>query len=150
MLYLDKPFKHDVFVSYSHGKRRGEERSPLKEWSAQFIEDLRLELRGSPVFEDASIFFDEDTRLGQGVDRTKPVTAQLKGHLKKSAILLTLMTPDYLKSDWCKQEREFWLGHNESDPLEIDGRLFVCRVWPNVTDQAWTLNQEHKAWPDAF
>jgi len=38
--YIGEPFRHDLFVTYSHGTIEGAEVSPLKRWSDGFIEQL--------------------------------------------------------------------------------------------------------------
>ena len=44
MGFLGEPFRHDLFVSYSHGAFAGKHDSDLKLWSQKFAEDLRAEL----------------------------------------------------------------------------------------------------------
>jgi hypothetical protein len=55
MCIVGKPFKHDLFVSYSHGDFAGKHDADLKHWSQKFAEDLRAELAGTTEFEEISV-----------------------------------------------------------------------------------------------
>ena len=47
MCFLGEPFKHDLFVSYSHGAFKGQHDSDLEALVAEIrLKDLRAELRG--------------------------------------------------------------------------------------------------------
>ena len=45
MSYVKDPFKHDIFVSYSHGNVDGTDDSALKAWSQGFVKVLEAELK---------------------------------------------------------------------------------------------------------
>ena len=55
-----------------------------------------------------------------------------------SALLVILMTPQWLRSKWCRQEFEWWCEKHNPETLGVGGRIYVCRVRP--TDEA--------AWPE--
>ena len=87
MAYLSKPFEHDLFVSYAHGRadRGGVKR--LKHWS----ERLKAELEGEiidllPEFEPLDIFIDVQ------LDPTAPLTDQLRDDISHSGLLLVIMS----------------------------------------------------------
>jgi hypothetical protein len=134
--YLGEPFQHDLFVSYSHGDFDGDGKSDLKDWSACFAKELERELRLIPKFKSASVFRDEDHRPSKGVDPTVPLSEQLEERIKASALLLVLMSPHYLASGWCTDEREWWLERIREDVLGEAGRAFVARIWP-TEDGSW-------------
>lgn len=151
MPFLADPFKHDIFVSYSHGDFDGAGHSPLKRWSQQFTNDLNGQLRQIRELDSLSTFLDESQRLDRGVDPTMSLTGQLKDDIRASALLVILMTPHYLASGWCDKEREWWLTENRDAPIEIDGRIFVCRVIPDAKlNVDWQSRTDHAAWPDAL
>lgn len=127
---LGKPFEHDLFVSYSHGAFKGQHDSDLKLWSQKFAEDLRAELAGTPEFEEISVFLDQSERSDESVDRTADLARHLQRQVQDSALLTILMTPHYLRSDWCRQEREWWCAKHQPDVLGAGDRIFVCRVRP--------------------
>ena len=140
MSFLGDPFRYDLFVSYSHGAFAGEHDSELKLWSQKIAEDLRAELAGTIEFEQVSVFLDESERSDESVDRTADLQEHLQQRAEESALLTILMTPHYLRSDWCRQEREWWCEKHYPDTLGAGDRIFVCRVRP--TDQ--------ESWPSEF
>jgi hypothetical protein len=136
MSFLGEPFKHDLFVSYSHGAFGGRLDSELKRWSQRFAEDLRKELAGTTEFERISVFLDESERSDETVDRTDLLTGFLRDRVANSALFTLLMTPQYLRSRWCRREFELWWERNHPDPLGVGGRIFVLKILP--TDiSAW-------------
>ncbi len=102
-------------------------------------------------FRDFALFRDESQRPGQGVDRTSPLTEGLQEDVARSALLMALMSPHYLSSDWCARERAWWLEANGEGTPGPQGRIFVCRTFPNVTDlDGWRPDRDHQDWPDSF
>jgi hypothetical protein len=136
MSVLGKPFEHDLFVSYSHGAVRGKHDSDLKRWSQKFAEDLRTELAGTPEFEEISVFLDQSERSDESVDCTADLPGHLEARAHASALLTILMTPHYLRSHWCRREREWWCTKHHPNTLGKDDRIFVCRVRP-TGDAQW-------------
>ena len=128
MCFVGKPFQHDLFVSYSHGAFKGNQDSDLKLWSQQFAEDLRAEL--ALELETISVYLDQSNRSDESVDRTADLPEHLRGRVHKSALLTILMTPQYLRSEWCRQEREWWCNEHQPDTLGAGGRIFICRSRP--------------------
>jgi hypothetical protein len=134
MCFLGEPFKHDLFVSYSHGAFKGEHNSDLKRWSQKFAKDLRAELAGTTEFENISVFLDEGKRSDENVDRTEKLTALLHGRLAGSALFTLLITPHYLRSKWCRQELNWWCEKHHPDTLGTGSRVYLCRVRPTDED----------------
>lgn len=134
MTYLRKPFQHDLFVSYAHGRadRRGVKR--LKHWSEQ----LKLEIEGEivdllPEFEPLNIFIDDE------LDPAAPLTEQLRDKVGHSGLLLVIMTEHYLNSAWCQDERE-WFDAEVERRGKKGGLVLVIRVQPT----------DHARWPDCL
>jgi hypothetical protein len=137
MTYLAPEFVHDVFVSYAHGDADGSGNSPLKIWSTAFARELELELRIMPRLQNSGVFLDNSDRTGHSLDSNDPLTQQLRSAAAGSAFLLSLMSPHYLDSLWCKDERTWWLQMATANPVpEIGSRLFVARIWP-TGDRPW-------------
>ncbi len=110
MAFVGSPFRHDVFVSYSRGDVQGDGRALLKQWSQGFVRELELELQAFPdLGAQIKIFLDQSQRPGQGVDPMAPLTEGLKADVSASAILAVLMTPQYIGSHWCREERKWWV-----------------------------------------
>jgi hypothetical protein len=125
----------DVYVSYSHGAFGGDGESDLKVWSQKFAHDLRAELAGTLEFQGVSFFLDESSRSDEAAGL---LWDQLRSRVTGSAILVILMTPQWLRSKWCRQEFEWWCEQQNPDALGVGGRVFVCRVLP--TDEAgWPM-----------
>jgi hypothetical protein len=134
--YIGDPFRHDLFVSYSHGTIEGAEVSPLKRWSDGFIEQLELELRQHPKFgRELALFFDDAHRPGTGLDPSSGLTEQLREEIGASALLQVLMSDHYLQSSWCRDERDWWVRKQAELGLSLNDRIAMARVWP--TSDPW-------------
>jgi hypothetical protein len=130
MSYVGQPYEHDVFVSYAHGVAE-DDIAPLKHWSQRLIVELKASIRNTaPDFRDLDVFIDLD------LDPTRQLTPYLKDKVKKSAILLIVMSPFYLDSDWCRDEAE-WFEEQIRNRGRNDGLFFVARALPT----------ERKDWP---
>ena len=135
MSYVGEPFRHDLFVSYSHGDD-GSGGAYLKPWSAAFTHELERELRADRRFRTSlSVFLDQDHRPEQSLDPMAPLTAQLQEQIAGAALLVVLMSPDYLASKWCADERDWWLERQVALGLPHEERIAVVRIWP--TDTPW-------------
>jgi hypothetical protein len=135
MAYVGEPFGSDIFISYSHGSDRAG-KGYLKEWSAAFAKELEEELCVDRKFRDQlKVFLDQDHRPESGIDPMAPLTKQLQGQIGAAAFLLILMSPDYLASKWCADEREWWSAHQVELGLPTEERIAVVKIWP--TDDPW-------------
>jgi hypothetical protein len=132
MAYVGAPFDFDLFISYSHGADA--DGTPyLQQWSAAFALELERELRADRKFRnDLRLFLDQDDRPGLGLDPLTPLTPQLHEKIAKSALLVVLMSPDYLASNWCKDERESWCAQQVQLGLPAENRLAVVKIWPTT------------------
>ena len=135
MAFVGLPFAHDLFVSYSHGDD-GTGVGVLQPWSTAFVQALEQELRfESTLRKELRIFLDKDHRPGQGVDPMSPLTEQLRRQIGASALLVVLMSPDYLASTWCADERNWWCEQQNRLGLPLDERIAVVKICP--TDSPW-------------
>lgn len=129
MAYLSPDFDYDLFISYAQGDFDQVGDSPLKTWSqifaAKLVEELRLSCEGKPLV----VFLDEDKRPGYGIDPTRHLTEQLQQAVQASGLLVVLMSPFYLRSDWCKREANWFVAEAERRQRG-NGLLFVARIWP--------------------
>ncbi len=132
-------YRHDLFISYSHGDIEGTGKSLLKDWSLAFGECLRDYLVGilkAPV----SIYVDEGKDSGTAVNPMAPLARQLAQAIDQSALLQILMTPEYLASGWCKKELAQWLAGQPAKRGGPQDRIAIARVW----------GTEERNWPPAF
>jgi TIR domain len=133
--HVGLPFSYDLFISYSHGDD-GQGKGYLAEWSAAFAQELEGELRADPKFRRTlRVFLDRDHRPGRGVDPMAPLTEQLQRQISTSAVLVVLMSPDYLSSRWCADERDWWFKSQAAHGVPADERVAVVRIWP--TEDPW-------------
>jgi hypothetical protein len=135
MAVLAPEFRHDLFISYARGDHDNAGNSLLSTWSLELARALHAELRTTPGQKDAAVFFDESDWQGRCLDSNSPLTAQLRDAAANSALLLLLMSPHYLASDWCGDERAWWYGQATAKDLpEIADRAIFARVWPTEDD----------------
>jgi hypothetical protein len=131
MAYVGDPFRHDIFVSYSHGDVQRDGQALLKQWSQGFVEELKRELQTFPELgAQLSVFLDEGYRPGQNIDPMAPLSDTLRTEVAGAAILAILMTPHYLGSQWCQQELAWWIEAQRANKLAHDDRIAIARVWP--------------------
>jgi hypothetical protein len=140
MPYLAPEFRYDVFVSYSQGAPDVSGDSPLKTWSQAFARELERELRISPGLKSTVIFLDGGRRPESRLASNDPLTQQVRKAATDSAFFLVLMSPHYLGSDWCRDERGWWaLSHcgnldagSSGSTAEIrpQRRLRATSAWP--------------------
>jgi hypothetical protein len=132
MAYLTPHFEFDVFVSYSHGDPTGTEDSPLRAWSGTLIQKLEGYIKSvATEFRGINIWID------LAIDPTEELTEQLRATVGASGILLIIMTPYYLASNWCGDERD-WFRNQIQSRSPDKGRVFIIRA----------LSTDEKPWPD--
>jgi len=130
---LAPEFKHDVFLSYSHADPGGTGETLLKTWSQAFHKELVGELRSLPGWQAAEVFLDEG-----GIDIAEQLEKEIRESIVGSAILLVLMSPQYLGSKACKKERDWWFEKVTSEPFpEVGSRIFIARIWPLSDGDSW-------------
>src|SRR5262249_32630970 len=103
-------------------------------WSQKLAEDLREELSVSGLA-NLSLYLDESARTDESVDPTEDLSRQLKAKVSSAALLTLLMTPQYLRSAWCRRERAWWQERHQPDPLSVGGRIFVSRALSTNEDE---------------
>jgi hypothetical protein len=132
MAFLQPYFEYDVFVSYSHGVGGPESDAPLRDWTLELIRQLETDIRAVDTeFDNLHIWRDEK------IDPTIHVTDELRGKVMHSGILMIVMSPRYLASTWCKDERE-WFGQQVQYRVHDHGRIFLIRA----------LRTDETTWPE--
>lgn len=143
MSFVGEPFRHDIFISYSHGDPKGTGDSNLRQWSQKFWEELKRDLASYEDLGDLDIFFDASARSGDGVDPFDPLDKHLQEKAAASAMLLTLVSPYYMLSKYCGLERQWWAEGQTAHGFEARGRIAPALVWG--------IPQSGKAdWPTAL
>ena len=131
MPYVGDDFSYDLFVSYSHGSADSPGQPPsLQPWSLEFAAELHKELAFDKRFRDLEMFMDQQPRLGGGVDFMARLGKDLHDAVSASAILLVLLSQDYLDSEYCKQELEWWWSRQGNLAGDEDDRIAVVQIAP--------------------
>ena len=122
----DKETKHDIFVSYARV-----DNEPLpgadKGWVTTLINGLKNLLGQKLGRRDAySLWMDYESRSDE------PATPEIINQLENSIILLVILSPAYLESEWCRLELNTFLANicEESECLFIIERSEVERPKP--------------------
>jgi hypothetical protein len=105
---------NDVFVSYAHLDNQGE-----SAWVATLVRHLDTEVRQRLGTKDLRIWIDHS------LDGNRPLTPEIMQEIQRSAILLVVMSPSYLSSEWCAKERNAFLKFARACVNE--GRIFIVR-----------------------
>jgi WD40 repeat protein len=94
----DRQFQYDVFISYStNSNRHG--------WVTAFVEELQAGLKGQlPAERPPRIWWDVNR-----IEEDGPLTTQIGEAVSASRILLIILSPDYVNSKWCREERQIFL-----------------------------------------
>ena len=132
MAFLEPQFENDVFVSYSQGDPTRTGDSPLKRWTESLIDKLRADIQSVDTEFDRLHFF-----IDAQLDPTAPLTETLREKVKRSGILMIVMSPRYLASKWCKDELG-WFRDQIRERSRDQGRVFVVRA----------LATDETRWPD--
>jgi hypothetical protein len=108
--------KSNIFVSYAHDNNQQDKNN--EGWISAFVQKLERKL-GERLSKDGySLWVDKE------ISRHTPLTPEIEGHVKSSAILVVVLSERYLDSDWCKREREvFWSIVQKK--LRPDSRIFI-------------------------
>lgn len=113
--------KDDIFISYAHIDNQ-----PLAEGLRGWVEILHERLRirlGQLLGEEASIWRD---RKLQGNDVFAETLAE---QLSRVAILVSVLSPRYVKSEWCMKELEEFCKHaSRGGALAVGNKLPVFKV----------------------
>jgi hypothetical protein len=119
MAYLSQ-YGDDLFVSYAHVDDEAVSGS-TQGWVTEAVKCLKIELARKLGRSDAyTLWVDHDLLQSQ------PVTRQILDRVERSAMLVVILSPAYIASDWCRREREafFAVRREKSAPsvfvVEID------------------------------
>ncbi len=143
MSFVGPPFEHDFFFSYAHADVDGTGDAEIKTWCQKCANDVRQALRRFPEFAALSLYLDESPRTGERLDETAALTPSLQKAAGASALLCAMMSPWYLRSEWCAKEREWWHdGTRTLAPAIARGfdRAFILRLMDTIEDE----------WPEIF
>ena len=113
-------YEHDIFVSYAHGDQLGA-------WSIALQEDLRKAL--NLILQSKLNGTSVNVWIDQALRKNVPLSDQLQGRVKGSALLVIVMSPFYLGSTWCGLEVA-WFSAAARSRIAPDRRIFVIHALP--------------------
>jgi hypothetical protein len=99
----DMNFQNDVFISFTHIDNEPIS-TKYEGWISRFHKTLKTMLT-SRLGEEARIWRDDRLKVGD------VLTREVLDQLRQSAILLSIVSPRYLKSKWCTDEVEEFRAH---------------------------------------
>ena len=115
-------FKHDIFVSYAHADNQ-----PRVAGESGWIDDFHSALQyqlGRRMGKSKSLDIWRDDTLRGNDDFADAIS----GALDETALMICIMSPSYLESDWCKREfREF---SGDDDPIRVGEQYRIFKVEP--------------------
>ncbi len=119
---------HDLFISYAHV-----DNAPLFDaeqgWVSILVRDLRYLLAEKMRRADAfSIWWDEIDLRGH-----HQITPEIRSKVQQSGTLLLVLSPGYLASRWCIQEKDLFFEVLGGEP---QGRVFVAEKRVPDEDQS--------------
>ena len=88
----------DVFISYPHLSNK-DNNAGQNGWVARFHKDLQIEL-DDLLGREAVVW--RDNKMGFGT----VLADSISEHLSKTKVLLCVLSPAYIKSNWCRRELE--------------------------------------------
>jgi hypothetical protein len=110
MAYLPG-FANDIFISYAH--RDNEPFGAQRGWVDSFSEALGVRL--AQLLGDPPSIWRESRLQGNDVFADETVDA-----IARSAIFVCLVSPSYVKSEWCLRELQTFLSSRPGDPSEAN------------------------------
>lgn len=122
-------YKHDIFISYCHKDNPQDEGQ--KGWISNFHSALARRLKELGL--DPKIWRDE-TEI-RGHDYFASVTMK---ELRKAKILVTILTPNYIHSQWCTDERQEFcksLQYSKDVCIGYQSRIFKIIKIPVPLDE---------------
>lgn len=131
MAFLDKPFDHDVFVSFDHGLDQ-----KFSDWMHELVKEVESE-----ILDYEREMINLSVLVGKRSDAQRPLTMYFNNKVKASGVILVMMSQKFLDSPWCGEEME-WFEKELRDNLQKGGQtvLLLCeptdeRHWPAYLKQ---------------
>jgi TIR domain len=112
-------FEHDIFVSYAHVDDKPAPNVQTG-WVSTLVDGLLAYL--PQKLGRAEAF---DLWMDPRLSAYEPLTPAILNTIEKSAVLVVILSPAYLSSDWCSREFETFLKKMASQRARTGVRIFV-------------------------
>jgi len=116
-------FRHDLFVSYAHADNETVAGSKVG-FVSQLVDDLR-KLVGAKVSKELDIWWDHVKLSGN-----LSVTPEITRAAGDAASILVVVSPAYLRSEWCSRERNTFFDLLERREHENPSAVFLVNIDP--------------------
>ena len=113
-------YRHDLFVSYAWVDNQppgGEERDPG--WVHVLSDNLKTQLAGHLGRSDWSVIW-----IDRRIDRSRAITPEVEDAVRRSAMLLIVLSEGWLESPWCSHELKLFTEQHQQNG-GINGRILV-------------------------
>ena len=130
---------YDAFLSYAHVDDLPIPESPQAGgWISTFYETLASEVRQRLGRTDVALWKDDELAYDQSLTR------QLIETVQSAAVLIVMLSPGYIRSEWCGRERQAFMQAVRS---RGDARVFVvAKEWIAPADVPAEL-RDYKRFP---
>ncbi len=104
-------YEYDIFINYAQVDNEPASGAD-KGWVSTLADELKKHLAQELGRKNAfSLWRDTDS-----LSHHKAIMPEIKISLRQTAILMIILSPGYLASKWCQQEREIFLEANDGQP----------------------------------
>lgn len=130
-----KKYPHDVFLSYAHNDSPG--------WRLAFERDLLQDL--TDRLGCAAEIWRDERKLRLGHNWTQEIEDAIRG----CAVFVTILSPGYQNSDWCKRERELFLNQFAAlDDAKVDTKIGHLYRFLKIVRMPWENDLHEQFYPE--
>lgn len=124
MAFLDKPFDHDVFVSFDHGFDE-----MFRDWTHELVKEVQSE-----ILDEEDDMLNLSVLVGNRSDPKSSLTSFFNNKVKSSGVILVMMSEEFLESAWCGDDVE-WFEKELRDNLNEGGQTVILLCEPTEEDK---------------
>jgi TIR domain len=121
-------FRNDLFVSYAHADNQPVAGAEVG-FISQLVSDLRAEV-GRKVGKALNVWWDHYNLSGNTL-----VTPEIMRAAGECAGIVVVVSPAYLRSEWCGRERNAFLELLEQRQSNHQGAIFIVSIEPVVQEK---------------
>ncbi|HAA18611.1 MAG TPA: hypothetical protein DCR93_02310 [Cytophagales bacterium] len=120
---IAESYPNDIFISYSHLDNEPFSEEDNFQWISEFHQNLSSRL-SKYLGERPNIWRDN-----KGLRQNDDFTAEIHDNLPKSAVLVSILSPRYVRSEWCTRELSEFVKHAETNGgIKVKNKFRVFKV----------------------